>query len=175
MDFFTVAAVAWSTHRVMHWAEGLSIRMFLRNIPHEPTGGGGTRATDKDDKRRVLRVCEITIWLGEARPRALFISVRLDARLSVRMSDPRRRISVVTSGSRCIAAATAPFSRTRDQIASLCLFFAHPITLRRTCRTQLSPRVCTPARDRTWVLYVPDVSSESEGRFHQRRVTLTLA
>lgn len=41
--------------------------------------------------------------------------------------------------------------------------------------TQLSPRVCTPARDRTWVLYVPDVSSESEGRFHQRRVTLTLA
>lgn len=73
----------------------------------------------------------------------------------------------MTSDGRCIVVVTAvaPLTRrTRDQIAS-CVSpsLSHPITLRRTRCAQLSPRVCTPARDRTWVLYVPDVSSESEG------------
>lgn len=60
-----------------------------RNIPHESTGGTCHRQGRQTTS--VLRVCETTIWRGEA-PRALFILVRLDARLSVRMSDPRRRI-----------------------------------------------------------------------------------
>jgi len=158
------------------------------------------RATDKDDVvERVLRVCEATISLGERReaPRVIYFGTSRRQIVCPHIRSATEN-SVVTSDSRCSrccrrrrsrrrrrrhrhrlrrCSSVAPFSRVRGSNCivslSLSLSVAHPITLRTDA--QLSPRVCTPARDRTWVLYVPDVSSESEGRFHQRRVTLTLS